>query len=158
MSSRIPLLIGVGLALFAGSCVSQQVPLSDPALVWNAYETPEEGLKLAYGAPASDNVLLMMTCRPGEGVVRISTMAHPGTQAIVLASGKRQSRIAADGEPTPLDSRTYLEGQAPAADPALSGFARSGKLVLVQNDRRLAVDATSKERREVNGFFQACQA
>ena len=54
--------------LLLGSCMHGQEAMSS-GMAWSLHETPEEGAKLAYGAPNSDNVALMLSCQPASGQV-----------------------------------------------------------------------------------------
>ena len=83
-------------AALLGSCMHGRQSLAE-GMAWSLHQTPEEGMKLAYGAPASDNVVLMMTCQPGAGQVLLSSVSGQPQSAIVLKSGRDRSRPTSRG-------------------------------------------------------------
>ncbi|MBX3479567.1 MAG: hypothetical protein KF842_04145 [Caulobacter sp.] len=143
--------------LLLGSCMHGQQALSSD-MAWSLQQTPEEGAKLAYGAPASDNVVLMMTCQPGAGEVTVSTVSAAPAPAIVLASGRERATLAATGGPSGMGEGHYLEASTRAANKALARFARTGDLTLVQDSRSVKLAANAADRPQVAGFFKACTA
>ncbi|MBI1406805.1 MAG: hypothetical protein GC145_11840 [Caulobacter sp.] len=143
--------------LLLGSCMHGQQALSS-GMAWSLQQTPEEGAKLAYGAPASDNVVLMMTCQPGGGEVLVSTVSATPAPTIVLTSGRERSALAATDAPSGMGEGHYLEASTHSADKALARFARTGDLTLVQNSRSVRLAANTADRPQVAGFFKACAA
>jgi hypothetical protein len=127
-------------------------------MAWSLHETPEEGVKLAYGAPSSDNVVLMMTCMRGTDTVRLSTTAASGPPRIVLKSGRDSSTLIATAAPSGMGEGQYLEASAAPTDRALAGFARNGELSLVRAGRSTAMTASGDQMGQVTKFFAACGA
>ena len=144
-------------AMLLGSCMHGRQSLAE-GMSWSLHQTPEEGVKLAYGAPASDNVVLMLTCQPGAGQVQLSSVSARPQDAIVLKSGADRSRLSATAMPGTTADAHYLEANAPASDKTLARFARTGALTLVQGDSAIALSAKGPARDEVSRFFTTCKA
>ncbi|HYE47443.1 MAG TPA: hypothetical protein VEA44_16885 [Caulobacter sp.] len=144
-------------ALLLGSCMHGRQAMS-AGMDWSLHQTPEEGVKLAYGAPASDNVVLMLTCQPGAGQVRLSTVAAKPQSAIVLKSGSDRSSLTATAMPGGPVEGHYMEANAAATDKTLARFARTGDLTLVQGKASIELPAKGAAREQVSRFFTACAA
>lgn len=147
----------------AASCLlaacAHQDAARAPAMAWLLTQTPEEGAKLAFGEPQSDNVVLMLTCRPGSGeVVLARTGAADQPPAIILASGGREGRFAGEATPFGGASGVYVEASAPAAHPALAAFRRTGDLTLREDLASIRLPADRAAHRRIETFFDACGA
>lgn len=142
--------------LLLGSCMHGQAYVAGD-MGWSLHETPEEGAKLAYGAPNSDNVALMLICQPASGEVRVSTAAMQAAPAIVLKSGKTEAALPAVATPS-MGEGHFLEADARANDPVLASFARTGDIVLVQGKDRMKLSAKGGDRPQINKFFASCRA
>lgn len=129
-----------------------------PGMAWSLSQSEGEGAKLAYGQPSSDNVLLMMTCRPKSGTVGLSLASPAGAPAIELSSRGKSSRLRATSTTSGLSDGALLEANASAADPVLKAFARSGDLALVENGKRTALPVRAGERGHVSDFLATCRA
>lgn len=113
-----------GLALLASACAGPRAPPSAPApgLDWH-FQTEGDTGKLAYGAPESDEVLLLLECRKGGADVLLSRPAPVGAtpEIVVSAEGVEPTGLAATASPSQthdgidLDARVPLEGQLLAA-------------------------------------------
>ena len=122
---------------------------------WSYADNPGEGAKLAYGRPQSDEVLLMMTCAPGDGVV-LSAAAIGGAK-LMLASG--EARTSLDGVVTDgFDGVGFVEATTSSHGPALKAFRRSGDLTMTTGARRFQMAALDADRPAVRRFFNACDA
>jgi hypothetical protein len=82
-------------------------------------------VKLAYGAPNSDDVGMMMECAKGSRVISVSDVARSslGRPTVVLASGGRKDILNAaqsDGDGATLLVAHTPSDTAPSADPARS--------------------------------------
>lgn len=151
---RILALVGIVGAVALGSCVSQHATLND-GFAWSYQNHPGEGPKLAYGAPMSDNVVLMMTCDAGEGRARLSLLGGSPDAGLVLASGREATRFG--GEPVASPGGGHLiETTAPLDATPLARFQRTGDLTLVDRGRSVRIDAQGSERGDVKRFFRAC--
>lgn len=152
--SRILAAIGIVGAVALGSCVSQHATLND-GLAWSYQNHPGEGPKLAYGAPMSDNVVLMMTCDAGEGRARLSLLGGSEQAGLVLASGPDSTRFAGESVASP-GAGHLLETTAPLEAQPLARFRKTGDLTLVDRGRKVRIDAQGSERADVKRFFKAC--
>lgn len=128
-------------------------------MAWSLHHTEGEGAKLAYGEPASDNVVLMMSCQPGSGRVFVSLTApaSSASNAIELRSRRQTSRFEGAAAPG-LGEGAIIEAEASAADPTLLSFARTGDLAVVEQGRAARLPAGRAERAAVTDFFAQCRA
>lgn len=129
-----------------------------PGLAWFLYESEGEGAKLAYGAPASDNVVLMLTCQPNSGQVMVSATSSDDTALIRLKSAGETADFFGEAGPSGLGQGVYVEASAPADHPALTRFARTGELSLQEAERSARLPVRIAERRRIRDFFAGCQA
>ena len=153
--SRILAVVGIVGAVALGSCVSQRATLND-GLAWSYQNNPGEGPKLAYGAPMSDNVVLMMTCDAGEGRARLSLLGGSPEAGLVLASGRESTRFGGEAVASP-GAGHLIETTAPLDATLLARFQRTGDLTLVDRSRSIRIDAEGSERADVKRFFKACE-
>ncbi len=148
----------LAIPLVIGSCMAPLQPHpAQGGMAWSLNETPEEGVKLTFGAPASDSVVLMMTCRPNSDQVVLSAEARQPAAQMVLASGKARTRLPAVSMPG-LGDIQILEANGSTRDRALVAFAATGQLSLIQTDRILPLTASGAARSSVSRFFAACRA
>lgn len=152
--SRILAVIGIVGAVALGSCVSQRASLND-GLAWSYQNHPGEGPKLAYGAPMSDNVVLMMTCDAGEGRARLSLLGGSPDAGLILASGRESAKLGGEAVASPIAGH-MLETTAPLDAQPLARFQRTGDLTLIDRGRSVRIDAQGSERGDVKRFFKAC--
>ena len=147
--------IGVMTCVALGSCVHQAADVS--GFAWSFQENPGEGPKLAYGAPASDNVVLMMTCERGAETVNVSMLgASPGGH-LTLASGGDRQAFRGEAVPGP-GALGMVEAVAPVGAEPLAKFAQTGKLSVIDRGRTAKLDASREDRAGVERFFEACTA
>ena len=142
--------------LLLGSCMHGE-PYVAGDMGWSLHETPEEGAKLAYGAPNSDNVALMLSCQPASGQVLVSTNSVAASPAIVLKSGKTETALPATATPS-MGEGHFLEAGARANDPVLASFARTGDITLVQGKDSMKLSANGGDRPQISKFFATCAA
>lgn len=140
--------------LLLGSCVTQ-TPAS--GFAWTFQNNAGEGPKLAYGAPASDNVLLMMTCEPGATRVDVTLLGGSPRGGLVLASGGARQTLAGELVASPGLGQ-MIQASSHTGSPTLARFARTGDLSLVDRGRSVSLDATPLDRPGVARFFAACRA
>jgi hypothetical protein len=137
------------------ACAHQTVPEAMPGMAWSLNQVEGEGLKLAFGAPNSDNVLLMLQCRPrsGEVVVWLTGADANGRAPVLIRSGPTAARVAARQEAQPEGE--LIEARLAASDPILQSFARTGELAVEANGRRTALPAAdpAQSRR----FVESCR-
>ena len=141
-----------GLTL--SGCASDQP--SAPGYAWNYVDSPDEGPKLAYGRPDSDDVVMMMACAPRASAVTLTATGLSGDE-ITLSSGRMVTRLKA--QPLASDmSDGVLEARTSVDASALSAFRRTGDLDLLVADERHSLDAAPADQRQVKAFFKACSA
>ena len=141
------------------ACAHQTAPAALAGMSWVATAAEAGGeAKLAFGAPNSDNVVLMMSCQPGSGRIVLSTIepAAGAAPVMILTSRGRSSRHRAVALPNELGDGALVEAQAPAADPALARFAETGELAVAVNGRRIALPGAN--RADARRFVEACRA
>lgn len=153
--SRILAVVGIVGAVALGSCVSQRATLND-GFAWSYQNHPGEGPKLAYGAPMSDNVVLMMTCDAGDGRARLSLLGGSAKAGLVLASGDQSTRFGGETVASP-GAGHLIETTAPLDARPLARFRKTGDLTLVDRGRSVRIDAEGSERADVKRFFKACR-
>lgn len=129
---------------------------SPPGYAWRYVEASDEGPKLAYGRPDSDEVLMMMACAPGAAAVTLTAADLSGDE-ITLASDHTVTRMKAQALASEvvggvLQARTSVDAAA------LSAFRRTGDLDLLIADERHSLDAAPADRRDVQAFFKVCAA
>ena len=156
---RVRAFMGIGISCLLAACAHQGDGGARGGMAWSLHHAEGEGAKLAYGQPASDNVLLMMTCQPRSGQVLVSLTAPAGDAPamIELSSKGRSSRLAGDLAPGMGDG-AIIEAKASAIDPALASFARTGDLAVVEGDHSAKLPAGRAERAAVSDFFDQCRA
>jgi len=152
MGRRIAAFAALGFAAALAGCAHEKVALD--GYRWAYLADGAEAPRLAYGRPNSDDVVLMISCRPGQDQVDVSAVGLSGGE-IVLASGRTESRFAAAKVDDAL-SQGLLEARGKASAPALDGFKRSGDLVLLTQGERHSLAAGSADRGHVKAFFKAC--
>jgi hypothetical protein len=153
---RHPFALGLIAAALAGCAQHPPQPYVASDMGWSLNTVDGEGLKLAYGEPQSDRVLVMLTCEPGSGQVRVATLAAADNTlpGLALSSRGRSARFAAERAPG-LGDMPLLEASVRAADPVLGQFARGGDLAVEVDGRRSALPGDAPRAR---AFVAACRA
>ncbi|CAN5121101.1 hypothetical protein BH10PSE4_BH10PSE4_31120 [soil metagenome] len=142
------------LTLALGACAHERS--AEPGYGWSYMDNAGEGLKLAYGRPNSDDVVMMLACAPGTSAVTLTATSLPGRE-IALASGRVVTRLPA--QPLASDmSEGLLQARTSTDASALSAFRRTGDLTLLVADERHSLDAAPGDRAGVKTFFKACSA
>ena len=159
-------LLVAGAATLAG-CVQQRAPAPpgqtakvEPGMGFFLSRTEDEGLKLAYGKDGSDDVWLMLQCKPGTRKIDVLDQRHPNARKgdlLTLSSGKMQSAV-----PTTLEAGEAGDGALVLAHttpdlPALDGFRRTGVLAVKLGRREYALNATAPEKLQIAKFFSGCE-
>lgn len=161
MTSKLSILIVSAAAMALGACAREAASDNLAPVAsdygWFFHEDAFEGAKLAYGAPESDDVLLMLTCEPGSGQVAMSTIAEQARPAIVLASNGDRDTFDASASESELGGM-LIEAHAAVAAPSLARFARTGELSMRTNGDRVSLAASARDREQVSQFFAACGA
>jgi hypothetical protein len=111
--------------------------------------------KLAYGAPNSDDVGLMMECAKGSHTIYVSDVARGGAApTLTLASQGRSASLAAT--PSSGDGAALLTARARSDIPPMQAFRRSGRIDVAYAGSKYAITASPTERAGVERFFAAC--
>lgn len=157
LSSRLPnaLLLALSLGgLALSGCAYDRS--SQRGYAWNYMNSAEEGPKLAYGAPDSDDVVMMMACAPRASAVVLTASGLAGGE-IALASGHSVTRLRAQPAPSAM-SDDLLQARTTVDASALRAFRRTGDLDLLVADERHSLNAAPADQRQVKAFFKACSA
>jgi hypothetical protein len=128
------------LALAAAAALSGcALPAERPNMTWGVTATREEGAKLVLGVPNTDDVRLMMTCRPRSGAVTLTIVGRQGDGAVAeIHSGKLWSRYAGAGHADEATAGAVdIDFRLDAADPVLAHIADSGEIMVILGRRRL---------------------
>ena len=144
--------LGLMAAALAG-CAHEQAANQDYR--WTFLKDAGEAPRLAYGRPASDEVLLMLACSPGADSVRISATGL-GDREIVLGSDNAQSRFPAQRTETAMAEQGLLEARGRMSASALAGFQLTGRLAVLDSGTRHRLDAGRADRSQVQAFFRSC--
>lgn len=145
----IPAVAALGLVAFAAQSrdVAPQAEgvMATPVMGWSVHH---EGAlaKLAYGVAHSDQLALMVTCRPGD--------ATATAYGDVEIEGARltQARLQID----PLSGGDAGETTIPVSHPALAGLAQTGRMTVVGDAGRFQLAASPEDRRLVRDFLAYC--
>ena len=141
-----------GLTL--GACAYEHP--SPPGYAWHYMDAGDEGPKLAYGRPNSDEVLMMMACAPASSAVTLTAADLSGTE-IALASDSKITHLKAQVVASEITGGV-LRARTSVDAAALSAFRRTGDLDLLIADERHSLDAAPADRHDVKAFFKACSA
>ncbi|WP_309088330.1 hypothetical protein [Phenylobacterium sp.] len=144
-------------AMSLAACAHPVAPVpTGPDMAWSLNHAEGEGAKLAYGQPQTDNVLLMLTCEPRSGAVRVSMSAPDGGggKALRLSSGGRSAKLAGQAAPSGLGDGLLIEAEARADDPVLARFAQSGELAVAVGARWTKLPADPDKSRR---FVESCR-
>jgi hypothetical protein len=141
------------------ACAHQTAPSSMAGMSWEATQAGEGGpeAKLAFGAPGTDNVVVMLTCEPKSGRILVSTVEHAARvpPAMTLISSRASQRYPATVTPDMLSEGRLVAAIAPATDPVVANFRDSGELAFTVNGRRTALPNAGADARR---FVDSCRA
>lgn len=165
----------VALALAAGACatpmetgpaptaapaaVAGLAPPSAPAPVpdydWISH-VDSDSAALAYGLAQSDDVPLLMSCRPRSGRVEISRPAERHRDSVVLSSNGAVLSVPVVSEPSELHEGVFLTGEAATSEAALQEFRRAGWLSLHEDGSWHGLAGHGGSGAAIDRFFSAC--
>ena len=152
------MLTGAAAAVLGGCTDDRKAPPTASIAPSFGFYYLDEGpsAKLAYGEANSDNVGLMLECAKGSRMVDVSDVVRSSpAPTLTLTSAGLRTELKAEvqsGEGAPI-----VTARAPAADPALAAFRRSGRIEVSYAGLRYAVAARPDERANVERFFGACE-
>lgn len=138
------------------AAVAHTVDQSTQGASWSLQVVGDEA-KLAYGRPSSDLLVVMMTCRSGEGAVMVSGEASFAQPSLVLISGGSRLTLAGPAQADPFSGGAIVEARAPLQAPTFSRFAQSGELALAVGGRSRIIGANAKARGDIRRFFAHCE-
>jgi hypothetical protein len=144
------------LGMLLGSCATQ--PVSSGGFAWNYQKDAGEGVKLAYGAPQSDAVLLMLNCREGSNRVQVSMLGGSEREGVVLASHGAKDSFGGQAQTDPMGGGQVVMVDVPVNAPSLRQFARTGDLTLIDRGRPVQLSAQGGDKAGVSRFFEECRA
>ncbi len=144
------------LGMTLGSCATQ--PVASGGFAWNYQQNDGEGAKLAYGAPQSDAVLLMMSCKPDSNRVQVSMLGGSEREGVVLASNGAKDSFGGQVQNDPMGGGQVVLVEVPANAPSLAQFAKTGELTLIDRGRSVQLSAQGGEKAGVSQFFADCRA
>lgn len=149
--------LGLAAAIVLVAACAHPAPEAPAAMSWNFNHTQAEGLKLVYGQPQSDNVLVMLSCQPHSGEIEVA-VATSKDEAGPVGLVSRQTRFDMNGPPapTPIEGVGVVMEMATADTPALRGFARTGELSVHTTGRTVMAGARGADHTLVADFFGQC--
>lgn len=154
MRCAVPLSLVAALALCA--CATRDPAAAPPSdgMAWRLTPAADgDEAKLAYGVPDTDDVVLMLACRPGSGAVQVTATAPTAPARLTLRSGSAVSSLPIQSEPAEIQSGVLVEAATTVADPALAAFARTGALSFDLGGRATALAAAPDQARR---FVATC--
>ena len=151
-------IFGLSAALLLAACAHQATE-APPALAWSLQQNPTEGVKLTYGQPQTDNILVMMSCLPASNHVELAVAARTAGEAPVhIRSAGAVLPLDGPAWPTPMAGVGMVIAPASADQPTLARFARTGELVVEADGRAVRAPARARDDRAlVADFFSVCR-
>lgn len=147
---------GVAALAAVAGCAAQHGPPPITDFGWFYAENQGEGAKLVYGQDGTDNVTLMLICRPRSGRIEV-TLPGDGPSTVRLVSGRTITRIAVR-PPKGEGMDNMLIGEPKADDPVLAAFVDHGELAIVDGGHRTPLPVRPVESRLARAFLAACRA
>jgi hypothetical protein len=120
----------------------------EPGMRWVVGDVAKDRASLALGVPDTDDLQMMLSCRPFSGDVEITIVGRPDDGAVVeLRSGEVIGRYPGAGhDDEETTGAVDIDLRLPADAPVLQSFAATGKLEIHFTDRWVRLP---------NGFAQA---
>ena len=147
-----------GVAILA-ACTHQQGLLSLNPQYRLGYDDKGASAALAYGAPNSDDLALMLECPKGTGRIELSdTIRDKTATAIVLTSGRSRTAVPVHAQEGGGEDAgpQLLIGRLTSSAPALVAFRHSGMLGVANGSARYAITVAADGRAGVERFFREC--
>lgn len=149
--------LGLTAAMILAAACAHPAPEAPAAMSWSFNHTQAEGLKLVYGQPRSDNVLLMLSCQPLSGQVEVAVAtSDEAAGAVGLVSRQASFDLSGPPAPTPLAGVGLVMETAAINNPALASFAQTGELSVRTTGKSVAAEARGADQALVAGFFAQC--
>lgn len=145
----VPALALLGFVAVAARPATPAVEVqADPApMGWHLHH---EGAlaKLAYGVANSDQLVLMVSCRPGDRHATLYGDVHPDTPRLMAVSQA--------GESDPLSGGEAYEARVPLTDPVLQGLASRGRMPVEGQAGAHVLRADQDEQQMIGQFMSYC--
>ena len=116
-----------------------------PAMDWH-FHTEGDTAKLAYGVANSDQLVLMLTCTPGED--KVSTLGSVRAEADT-ATGQTSYT-------DPMTGGILHESEIDKHDVALADLAATGKMTVVSDQGEIAIGSDKADQEAVKAFLASC--
>ena len=157
-------------ALSLAGCMQERAPAPPgqeaqvhPGMGFGLDRNEDEGWKLSYGQPNTDNVLLMLECKPGSRKIDVFDLDRPKTRngaILTLSSGKVQSALPVNVQTDDgSEDGALIVAHATPDLPALDGFRHSGAIRVKLGSREFALtaNANASEKAKIAKFFNGCE-
>jgi hypothetical protein len=149
--------LGLTAAMILAAACAHPAPEAPAPMSWSFNQTQAEGLKLVYGQPRSDNVLLMLSCQPLSGQVEVAVAtSDEAAGAVGLVSRQARFDLSGPAAPTPLEGVGLVMETAAISNPALENFAQTGELSVRTTGKSVPAEARGADQALVAGFFSQC--
>jgi hypothetical protein len=146
----VPAVAAFGLLSAAAQTQSAAVDnISGAPAAWHLSQDGEVA-KLAYGAPDSDHLALMVTCAAGETDVTVYGDVRP--------VGMSVPSVTTAFAPDPLSGGDASETVVPLLNAGLGDLSRKGRMTVMSDDGIFQLAATRQERRIVDRFLAYCRS
>ena len=147
------------LVLAVAGCAAPRPPAEPtPGLDWYFLADGGTG-KLAFGVPASDEILFQLECRKAGDEIQLSRPAAAGAppEIVLSAEGVGQTRVAATSTASQTHDGVDLDAAVPADSPLLAGFRKGGWLG-VQIGAEVRRYAAQPGGAAIDRFFAWCRS
>ena len=117
-------------------------------------------MKLVYGRADTDDVWLMLECRPGARQVDIYDVRAPNARRgdrLTLTADRARSTLPTELEPDEENGGKLVVAHAAAGVAALAGFRRTGDISIKLGSQAYRLTATPTERTAIARFFDGCE-
>jgi hypothetical protein len=143
------------LALALGGWSHRDQRASAWGYEWSRADTPQEGARLVLArAAGTDDILLMLACRPGRGAVIITAAGRQGAPAVLeLHSGKAWNRYPGVSH-TDAQIGAVVVVKLAEIDPLLRAFGSTGKLTVDFDGRHIV---TPNAFAPAHDFLKVCR-
>jgi len=120
-------------------------PVMAPVMDWY-FHTEGDTAKLAYGVANSDQLVLMLTCKPGDA--KVSTL---GTVRAMAETATAYSTME-----DPMSGGVLHESEIDRRDAALADLAATGAIQAISAQGQMAVGSDAADKTAVKEFFAYC--
>jgi hypothetical protein len=162
MRRAAKLLPALAALFFLGACTTTEAATygsTTDEFSWGLDINDQEGAKLVFGEPDTDNVWLGLYCRPGSA--RIDMIDFGGSNGsatrVTLVSGQSRTVAGVLAESDGMTGEMLHRAKLTADAPALKAFRQTGRLGFARKGAADAYSAaTPAEKADIARFFTAC--